>query len=453
MATGVLAGYTRVTIAAPECRVDLALPHVATVGEVLPQLLRLTGVASNGKPNGGWLLSRLGERPLDTGRSVLDLGLHDGELLYLNPRRAQPPAPVFDDVVDAIGGTAAARPGRWREAHTRRTGLAVGAGLLVASAAIAALAGGVRAVAVAAGLAVLLLALAGGLARAAGTHRPGAVLAGVAVAFAAAAGFAAVPPAGGLGHAGAVQLVLAAAGAVTAAALGSVAVGAHGPWFAGLAVAAGLGGLAGVGALVWHASAAQAAAVTAVAIVVATPFTPTLSLRLAGVSLPTVPGDPGELRRASATDPDPALPDRTRAADRYLGALLAGGAAALVGAAALLAASGGWAARLLCLALALALPLRSRAHPVLFHRLVLIVAGAAIGVLLLASVTTVVLSAGLLAAAGLVAVVAGLVVPGRRTSPYWGRLLDWLEIACLVAVIPLAVAVLGLYAYAHGLGG
>lgn len=458
MAIGAPAGYTRVTIAAPECRMDLALPHVATVGELLPQLLRLTGAAT-GTRGDCWLLGRLGETPLDTGCSVADLDLYDGEILYLTRLREQPPAPVIDDVVDGIGRAASERPGHWRPRYARPVGLALGAGLLSAGAALATAVGGGLAAATAGGLAVLLLVLAGSLSRAAAEPRAGAAFAAAATAFAAAAGFATIRPAGGLGHTGAVQLVLAAAAAVTVAAAGSLAVGSHGPLFAGIAVSATFSGLAGLGALLTGATAPRVAAITIVLTVIAAPFTPTLSLRLAGVTLPTVPGDPRELRDASATDPDTSIPRRTLQADHYLTALLTAGATVLSGCAAVLAFSGGWAARLLCLAIALALPLRARLHPVLAQRLALILGGALSGAFLLAALAlqhhgaTTLLPIVVLAAAGLSTTVAGLVVPGRRTSPYWGRLLDWLEIACLVGIIPLTAAILGLYSYAHGLAG
>ncbi|WP_279582208.1 hypothetical protein [Fodinicola feengrottensis] len=52
-----------------------------------------------------------------------------------------------------------------------------------------------------------------------------------------------------------------------------------------------------------------------------------------------------------------------------------------------------------------------------------------------------------------IALLSGLVIPGRRFSPFWGRALDIIEVLLVVAIVPLAIGVLGLYSYVRGLTG
>jgi EccD-like transmembrane domain len=63
--------------------------------------------------------------------------------------------------------------------------------------------------------------------------------------------------------------------------------------------------------------------------------------------------------------------------------------------------------------------------------------------------------AGLAVVLVLVALVvaAGTVYSRRRPSPYLGRIGDILDTVLIIAVVPLACAVLGLYEYARGLAG
>ncbi|MEK8108407.1 EsaB/YukD family protein [Micromonospora sp. M12] len=75
---------------APRTRMDLALPSDVPMADLLPTLLRYAGedMADEGARHGGWALSRLGGAPLDGGRTVAQLGVRDGEVLYFNPRSA-----------------------------------------------------------------------------------------------------------------------------------------------------------------------------------------------------------------------------------------------------------------------------------------------------------------------------------------------------------------------------
>jgi type VII secretion integral membrane protein EccD len=448
-------GFTKATVATDSARVDLALPQAALVGELLPELLRLTGAAPAAAAR-GWVLSRFGGAPLDSGSTVAELELNDGELIYLAPRALSARPPVFDDVSDAIGEAAGERSGNWRERYSRTAGLGFGAGLLAVAAVPVALFGGLAPTVCALAGALVLLVLAAALARAYADAGAGATLAVVATAWAAAGGDAALSPHGTV----AARLVLAAAAAAAVAAIGLLAVGDYPQVFAGLILAGVAAALAGLSTLAWRAAAPTVAGFTVAVVVLLVPLAPLTSLRLAGVTLPTVPGTAAELRAEGAGAVDRGVLDRTRSANHYLSALVISGASVVTAACVVLAVHRGGYGRALCLAAALAMALRARLHTVLPQRLALLLGGAVAYTALAASAAAnahgparAVIALGGLSAVGAVAFVSGLVVPGRRSAPAWGRALDWLEIVSLTAVIPLAVAVASWYGYFHGLAG
>src|SRR5438067_2605348 len=122
---GVNAGISRVTVVAPTTRVDLALPNDVPLASLLPTLLQYAGdeLADEGAAAGGWVLSRLGGKTLDSGRSPAQLGIRDGEVLYFTRRADAAQDLVFDDVVDAVATATQNRAGRWQTATTRRFAL------------------------------------------------------------------------------------------------------------------------------------------------------------------------------------------------------------------------------------------------------------------------------------------------------------------------------------------
>jgi len=152
-----------------------------------------------------------------------------------------------------------------------------------------------------------------------------------------------------------------------------------------------------------------------------------------------------------------ALADR---ADELLTGLIGTVAAVLLGAEVVMALTGGLAGVLLCAVLAVLLLLRSRPLPGRRQRLPLLVAGT-VGVALVTTalflaasplLRVTVVPAGLLVVA-VIALVYGLGVAGRRISPVWGRLLDIVELLLIVAVVPLAAWLCGLYGWIRAIGG
>lgn len=454
MPATVQTGFTKATVATDRARVDLALPHAASLGELLPELLRLTGAAPAAATR-GWALSRFGGRQLDLTASIADLDLHDGELIYLAPRPLRRHPPVFDDATDAIGEAASGPTAAWTARAGRLAGLLLGSALLAAAAAAEALIGGTTPAVAGFAAATALLALGAVLSRAFSDAAAGALLGALGAVHAAAAGYAVLSPHGDR----AACLVLAGAVAAAAGAVAVLAVGDFGYVFSAVIAAAAAAMIAGL-CVLGHVPATTVAGFAVVAVVLLAPLAPVASLRLAGVPLPTVPGSVAELR-AQAEDPvDDSILKRTRAGANYLSALVITGTAIATTAGVVLAAHQGVYGRLLCLAVALAMALRARLHQVPAQRTALLLGGtgsfAALAALSAAAAhgqARAALAIAALAAAGAVALTAGLVVPGRRSSPYWGRALDLAEVLALTAIVPLAVGTAHWYGYFHGLAG
>lgn len=78
-------GFCRVTVVAPDSRVDVALPEDIAVADLYPEILRLSGQnPAQGAPVGYHLVRRDGT-VLDSGRTLAGQRILDGELLSLRP--------------------------------------------------------------------------------------------------------------------------------------------------------------------------------------------------------------------------------------------------------------------------------------------------------------------------------------------------------------------------------
>jgi type VII secretion integral membrane protein EccD len=454
-----VADLRRVTLVAPQGRFDVALPAGVPLAYLVPTLLQQAGadLAEAGVAHGGWVVQRLGGWPFDTGQSAAALGIADGEILYLRPRRAELPPPVFDDAAEAISRTLAEQTPRWDLAASRVAALCAVGALLAVSIAGLLLAGPPwRLPAVAAGAAALTLLAAGGLmSRAAGDALTGAVLGCGAGAFGALAGFL------GFAHQHAALTGAGAGGVLAGSSVGlatevlaAVLVGTGTPLFAA-ASAVGVAGVA-AGLAAPHATVGGGAAVALCAGFLLMPFIPVLSYRAAGLPRPFLPGTTEELRRGADTVPGEELARRTLLASSYMSCLVAACAVISVAAAGFLLASPGWPGpALACVAALLAL-LRSRVFTGRAQRGWL--TGAAVAVTVTAMTGLAVRSGGHAAAATGIAALAAMAAiavavhaarsGGQRgsRSPLTGRLLDLAELAAAVATIPLVLEVLGVYA-------
>ena len=114
-------GLARVTISAPQRRVDVALPEHVPLAELLPEVLRHAGegLADDGERHGGWLLRRTDGVALTTAQGLYPQGGRDGEVRHLVPARDDWPELEYDDVVEAIAEGARRGGPRWLRAAVR----------------------------------------------------------------------------------------------------------------------------------------------------------------------------------------------------------------------------------------------------------------------------------------------------------------------------------------------
>ena len=456
----------RLTLVAPSGTAEVALPADVPLADLLPTLVRQAGgdLPDVGLVHDGWVLQRLGGPPLDEDHTPAALGLRDGETVYLRPRQAELPTIDFDDLIDGVSVGVRDRPDRWRGGFTRAACLAAALAALALGLAVLLLPGptGYRAV-VAGAAAVLLLAGGAVASRAAGDAVSGAGLGVAAVLYAALCGLLApgVPAGQGAvrGLLAGPNVLAAGGGAVTAAALAIVLVGAAKPAFVALPLvgaAAAAGGLLAAVADRTAAESAAAVGVLALALSVAAPLT---AFRLARFRLPPLPTTAEELQQDVDPVPGQALLARTRVADRYLTALFGAVGLACAGCVTVLGLAAGWAPRTLALAMCLTLLLRSRVLVGGWQRLVTLgPAGYGLGLLAiglatrLPAETRAAVAVGGLLLAG-VCIAGAHALPGRRLTPVWARAGDLLESLVAASLVPLALAVLGLFDYVRGLGG
>jgi type VII secretion integral membrane protein EccD len=449
-------GLVRVTVATPQRRIDVALPERSSVAELVPGLL---GHAGEHLADGGWSLRRADGAELELGRPLGSYRIRDGEILHLAPRRTEWPELEYDDLVDAIAD-GASRAGRaWGARHTRLAGLAAGAaGILLGLAAV--IHSGppwADAALWSLGLAVLLLVAGFVLARAAGDAVAGSVLGALALPYAFAGGVLLLAGDRPLTGLGAPQLQAGCAALLLAAVLGYVGIAWGITVFAG-AMGVGLFGVAGA----WLATldsleGHEAAAIIAGALLAFSPAFAPLAIRLGRVPTPVLPRTTADLVR---DDPQPGRPmvyDAVVRAHGLLTGLLLGTGVVVVACQILLVRSGDTSALVLTIVLALGFLLRARLYPVLWQRIPMLTAGlagtACLALWPLMSDRPLVIAGPIVVAAGGLMMLAGLAHSKRTPSPRLGRYAELLEVLVVLAIVPVACSVLGLYGYVRGLGG
>ncbi|GLW05020.1 type VII secretion integral membrane protein EccD [Microtetraspora sp. NBRC 13810] len=452
-----------VTVVAPRRRADLSLPGDIPLPHVLPGLLRALGEADGEHTSGpGWVLQRVGGAPMDLSQSLGALGVLDGEVLYLRPREAVIPPAMYDDLADVVADGVRDGAG-WSREHTRLLGTGVAVVLLVTGAAgllLSGLPGGPAAVA-AGVFALLLLGVAGALSRAMGDSAAGALI-----------GYAALPygfltglfvPAGGdvagTTGLGAPHLLAAFACGALVATLAGVLVADGVPAFLGTAIAAVTGVAGSAVVMVSGASGAGVAAVAVTILLALSPVIPSLSFKLARMPMPALPTNAEELRNDNQRLDSSGILEQARQAQRYATGVIIGISMTALVAQVCLVLEGGPMALSMSAVVSLVLIIRTRVFAGLGQRLWLTGSGVA-GLVMLA--------AKLASAGGIVPVIAvGIVLfwvamitlglsikpPAGNTSPFWGRAADIIDITLIVALFPLALGVLDLYAWIRGLSG
>ncbi|GAA0481126.1 type VII secretion integral membrane protein EccD [Streptomyces sp. NPDC046215] len=481
MSTSAATGFSRVTVVAPDSRIDVALPDDIAVADVYPEILRLTGQTQPpGAPTGYHLVRRDGT-VLDSARSLTAQRVVDGELLSLRPFAESLPPAVHDDVTDAVASAVTRDRTLWTDELLRACGLFGGALLLGLMSFTLWFAdprhdmhGLPGFVAAAAG--VLLTALAGVRARVYADRASAVALGLAALPHLMIAGSGIVAPDPGE-SAGRLQFLLGCTVVLIASAALVATVPTGDAPFVATLTAAATGTFAAFFAILADARPADAAAVCAAVAIGAIAFLPGLSARAArlpiGYATPRTPAaDPVAPRGGPGPDPidGERIAAQVRRGHELLLGLVGGCAAVVVGSAAVLAfaapAAGPWA-RLLALAAGLVMLLRARLFRYTAQvaavlgagltALALLVLGLALqppadathGSLDLRALWIVI--AVTLGGALLTAV--ALIVPSKGLSPFWGRASDLFENALLLALVPLALAVLDLYSAARGLAG
>ncbi len=443
------AAFTRVTVVAPRTRIDVALPTDVAVADLLPMLLDMAREVApdGGASHGGWCLARLGEAALDPSRTLGSVGILDGDLLQLRWRVANPPPPLFDDVVDAIAVSAPVSFRPWTPGTARVMGRVAGGLALVAAAAALLLAGPGMAAALVAGFAaVAAIAVGAVLAGVYGDAATGVVVAACGPPFAFVCGLYLVP-----GEVGAANVLLASVLLLVVAAGALLVTGQGTTTFVALAAAAALASVAAlVATLVEHPLPGIAAGAAAIA-VGGISMLPRLTIQLAKLPLPQVPGSAEDLRADSDFPDYAAIERRAGVAHDYLTGLIIGCGAVAAGGA-VLAAKSGTAGSVFGAVVAAVLLLRARSYANGSQAIALLASGAlaatglVVGWMVAASplVLLVGMFAGLVAAAA-AAMVVGVVFPSRRFSPPLRRSVDIVEAVLIAAVLPLALAVMELY--------
>lgn len=455
---------TRVTIVSPNTRVDLALPSEVPLAELLPTILRHAGeeLADEGAAQGGWVLARLGGQPLDAGRSTSQLAVRDGELLYLTMRQKMAPEMVFDDVIEAVATATNNRGSRWDQHSTRKFSLTVGVCALLAGAVAVLFAGTPQlfGAITAFVVAVVLLSVSAVFARALRATDAAVAFALVSLAYAAVGGLLVGAGDRTFGELTSANLVMSTSAVLVFAVLALVAVADRAPLFLSASFCAVAFGIAAGASMALDGNAALGAAIVASLTFMLIPATPMLSLRLARVPMPQLPATVEELKQDDYSVNGSEALDRSARANDFLTSMY--GTIAVISFACCIALSleGGVPGWIMTGVLSLVLLSRSRVLVVRSARIPLLTAGiAGLGLVTLAvfaaSPTLIRLTAvlGGLLVITLIAVFYGLAVTGKRISPMWGRTLDIIEILLIVAIVPLAGWIGGIYTMMRSLNG
>ncbi|GAT84144.1 membrane protein [Streptomyces sp. F-3] len=477
-------GFCRVTIVAPDGRIDVALPDDVPVADLYPEILRLARQSpAEGAPVGYHLVRRDGT-VLDSSRSLTAQRILDGELLALRPFAESLPPAVFDDVSEAVASAVTRDRALWNGELTRAAGLVAG-GVLPALLAFVAWSSQIRhdmhglqgVLAAVAG--VLLTAVACVRARVYDDRGSAVALGLGALPNVAVAGSGLLPLAEGQGV-GRLQFLLACAAVlVVSVLLTLVSPGGDGP-FVAFVLASAVGLVTTFIGILTDLRPIETAAVCALLAVSALAFLPGLSLRFA--RLPIGFEMPAPARGAYAeSGPDTHEPvdagriaAQVRRGHELLVGLVGGCALVAVGASAVLGFSSNLWAQLLACATGVAMLMRAGLFRYTAQVAATLAAGLAALVLLgiglalhppveyvrdaLRGDTTALdlrsvwLVAAIGAAAALVTVI-GLIVPRRGVTPFWGRFLEVAEGFVLLTLLPLVLAVFDVYATVRSMTG
>ncbi|MGW5202245.1 type VII secretion integral membrane protein EccD [Streptomyces spiralis] len=470
-------GFCRVTIVAPDSRIDVALPDDVPVADLYPEILRLARQSpGEGAPVGYHLVRRDGT-VLDSSRSFAAQRILDGELLTLRPFAESLPPAVFDDVSEAVASAVTSDRALWDGDLTRVAGLVAG-GILPALLAFVVWSSQLRhdmhslQGVLAAVTGVLLTVFACVRARVYDDRGSAVALGLGAMPNIAVGGSGLLPLAAGEGI-GRLQFLLACAAVLIASVvLTLVSPGGDGP-FVAFVFASTIGLVTTFIGMLTDLRPIETAAVCAPLSVGALAFLPGLSMRFArlpiGFEAPSA--SRGGYAEGEPNAPEPVDAERVAAhahrGHELLVGLVGGCALVSVGASIVLGFSSNVWAELLALATGVAMLMRAGLFRYTAQVAATLSAGLAalvflgIGLALnppleyvrdaLHGDTTALdirslwLAAAVAAAAALVTAI-GLITPRRGVTPFWGRFLEIAESFVLLTLVPLTLAVFDVYA-------
>ncbi len=436
--------FTRVTVVGRALRADIVVPDDELLGTLVPSLMTMLEEPAGSAARPLTLVRATGQQ-LDLQQSLRDQNIPDGESLRLVRVDAAPPPPEVTDVTDVLAETHDARAGRWGTTPKHLI-TAVGLGVLgtLASAATASLIEDATTSA---------LTLAGGVLLLAVLAVPAGLVGGLWYARAlTAVGLGAVPAVGVLG-AVALGWVPATSGFAAVATSLALVVG----WVAlglGLGVgtssasirhsaAAGVGlGILPLALIGAGISVTSTAAVTALVAVVAVGLVPWFALASSGLTGLDDQIIEGRGRRR------PEVLSTADVAYRSLTGMTVAIAVPLTGATLLLLSSGNAWASGLAAAVTVVTALRTRAFPLAVPVAALWVAAA---LPVIAAILTLVMQdpvVGLLIALGTAAalVVAAAAAPAPHRRARLRRVGNVIELLAVLALLPVALGVFGVYA-------
>ncbi|MFH8595800.1 type VII secretion integral membrane protein EccD [Streptomyces rimosus] len=486
MSTTTGTGFCRVTVAAPDARIDVALPEDVALVDIYPEILRLSGQSqAEGAPTGYHLVRRDGT-VLDAGQSLAQQRILDGDLLLLRPFAESLPLPVFDDVSDAVASAVKRNRNRWSDDLMNIVGLTAGVLLLVMMAFALWFSNPVdrdmhRLPGIIAGVTgVVLVALSGVRARVYDDHASSIALGLASLPHLLLAGSGIMPVADGEGP-GRLQFLVGCVTVLIASVLLVVLLPRGDAPFVAAAFLASIGTLAVFASILTEAEPREVAAVTAVVAIAVVAWLPSLSSRFA--RLPIGYKSPDQIAKGPHDGDQDAMTEsvdfikignQAKRGHELLLGLVAGCSALVVGAAGVvLGFSDNVWAQLLALAAGITIMLRARLFDYTAQVACLTVAGILTVVLLILGISlhppvdiladlarfgdsgplnirTVWFSASIAAGAA-VLVGVGLVVPKKGVTPFWGRVFDIFDGVVLLSLVPLCLAVLDVYGTVRGL--
>ncbi|WSJ84266.1 type VII secretion integral membrane protein EccD [Streptomyces sp. NBC_01304] len=469
-------GYRRIIVAAPDSRIDVALPDDIPLAHLYPEILRLSGQSpAPGAPVGYHLVRRDGT-VLDEAGSLARQRIVDGEFLMLRPFSDSLPPAVFDDISHATASAVTRDRALWSDELLRSAGLFGGSVLLALLAFVAwssdlrhdmhGLAGIVAAIS-----GVVLLAIAAVRARVY-RDRGSSVALGIGALAnlgVAGSGLLALPAGEGIGR---LQFLLACAAVLVGSTLLVILTPSGDCPFVAFVFASAIGMLVTFVSILTEMRAVETASVCAPLAVGVLAFLPGLATRFARLPIGFDPprtaagSDYDEDDQPSITIDAERVAAQARRGHELLIGLVGGCALVAAGSSAVLGFSDDLWAQLLALATGLAMLMR--AH--LFRYTVQIGCALAAGLVSLVllglglalnppgrmilealrgdsgalELRLVWLSVAVAVVAGAMAGIA-LIVPSKGVTPFWGRFLEIAETFVLLTLLPLCLAVFGAY--------